>query len=245
MRFLTRCIWITMLYIGLSCSSNIRLHVVVAIKADPDQINRSRMFSICAHFVYGVFPRLLESNLIPCQGLFITNHYWQSVWILAGSYLLTYFLRSDVFWRRGKGDCQGYQIHIWIDQSPGCGQFQKDQLQMLDIDEKGSLDRAIKIINDSTIVFRFKKANPLQIYDTNLQPGFLPYHILKDVKPSDLRTHAFNQKPLSAGSYYLKEWKKQEQLVFQSRKTVLSQSRKDRQDCFPYHSRIYNALDES
>ena len=220
MQLLIRCMWITMLCLGFSCSSNhLGSMVVVAIKADPDQINPVTHVSAFGRILCtGVFPRLLESEFDTVTG---TIHYQP---LLAKRFefsqdhtFLTYFLRSDVFWEDGERvTAKDIKFTFELINHPDVASSKKDQLQMLDIDEKGSLDKAIKIINDSTIVFRFKKANPLQIYDTNLQPGFLPYHILKDVKPSDLRTHLFYQKPLAAGPYRLAEWKKQEQLVFRS-----------------------------
>ncbi|MBL7995108.1 ABC transporter substrate-binding protein [bacterium] len=216
-----RIILVTAAFCIFSCSTKHNgSTVVVAVKADPDQINPVTHVTAFGRILCtGLFPRLLESEFDTVTGMI---HYQP---LLAKRFefsqdhkSLTYFLRSDIFWEDGERvTARDIKFTFELINHPDVASSKKDQLQMLDIDESGSLDKAIRIINDSTLTFNFKQANPLQIYDTNLQPGFLPYHLLKDVKPADLRTHPFNLNPLSAGSYGLSVWKKQEQIVYKSR----------------------------
>ncbi len=205
----------------VSCSTkHDRSTVVVAVKADPDQINPVTHVSAFGRILCtGIYPRLLESEFDTVSGAIFYKPLLAKRYEFSQDHKsLTYFLRSDVFWEDGERvTARDIKFTFELINNPDVASSKKDQLQMLDLDEKGNLDRAIKVINDSTIVFHFRKANPLQIYDTNLQPGFLPYHLLKDVKPAEIRTHAFNQSPVSAGPYRLASWKKQEQIVYKSR----------------------------
>jgi peptide/nickel transport system substrate-binding protein len=205
----------------LSCSTQRNSStVVIAVKADPDQINPVTHVSAFGRILCtGIYPRLLESEFDTVSGTIFYKPLLAKRFEFSQDHKsLTYFLRSDVFWEDGERvTAKDIKFTFELINNPDVASSKKDQLQMMDIDEKGSLDRAIKVINDSIIVFNFKQANPLQIYDTNLQPGFLPYHLLKDVKPSEIRTHGFNLSPVSAGPYRLSSWKKQEQIVFKSR----------------------------
>ena len=204
-----------------SCSApNNRSTVVVGVKADPDQINPVTHVSAFGRILCtGLFPRLLESEFDTVTGIIRYQPLLAKRYEFSQDHKsLTYFLRSDVFWEDGERvTAKDIKFTFELINNPDVASSKKDQLQMLDIDEKGTLDKAIKIVNDSTITFCFKQANPLQIYDSNLQPGFLPYHLLKDIKPADLRTHPLNLKPISAGPYRLSLWKKQEQIVFETR----------------------------
>jgi peptide/nickel transport system substrate-binding protein len=56
-----------------------------------------------------------------------------------------------------------------------------------------------KAVNDTTVVFTLPNSFPPFIY--SLTTGILPEHILKDVKPSDLRTASFNQHPVGTGPF--------------------------------------------
>ncbi|MBP6880459.1 hypothetical protein KBC31_02410 [Candidatus Saccharibacteria bacterium] len=56
-----------------------------------------------------------------------------------------------------------------------------------------------KAIDDTTVVFTLPNSFPPFIY--SLTTGILPEHILKDVKPTELRTTGFNQKPIGTGPF--------------------------------------------
>lgn len=56
-----------------------------------------------------------------------------------------------------------------------------------------------KAIDDTTVVFTLPNSFPPFIY--SLTTGILPERILKDVKPTELRTTGFNQKPIGTGPF--------------------------------------------
>lgn len=191
--------------------------IVVAIKADADQINPVTHVTAFGRILCtGVLPRLMESEFDTSTGLIRYSP------LLAKSYefsqdgkSLTYHLRTDWQWEDGVPvTAKDIKFTFELIRHPDVASPKKEHLQMLDDGGADHLDKAIEIPNDSMIVFHFKKPYALQLYDTNLQPGFLPYHILKAVKPSELRQHSFNSKPLSAGPFKIQAWKKQEQIVF-------------------------------
>ncbi len=193
--------------------------IVVAVKADADQINPVIYVSAFGRILCtGIFPRLLESEFDTAAG---TIRYTP---LLAKSYefsvdhkSLTYFLRADIFWEDGwRVTAKDIQFTFELIRDPEIASPRKDQLEMLDMDEKDSIGKAVEIINDSTITFHFKKVYPNQVYDTNLQPGFLPYHLLKDAKHTELRRHSFNLHPVSAGFFKIKSWRKQEEITFEN-----------------------------
>lgn len=221
MNLFNRFVLVMILFSLFSCSTyDNRSTVIVAVKADPDQVNPVTHVSAFGRILCtGLFPRLLESEFDTVTGVIRYQPLLAKRFEFSQDHKsLTYFLRSDVFWEDGERvTAKDIKYTFELINNPDVASSKKDQLQMLAVDERGSLDKAIRIINDSTIIFNFKRANPLQIYDTNLQPGFLPYHIFKDIKPADLRTHPLNLKPLSAGPYNLITWKKQEQIVLRSR----------------------------
>lgn len=191
--------------------------IVVAIKADADQINPVTHVTAFGRILCtGVLPRLMESEFDTSIGLIRYSP------LLAKSHefsqdgkSLTYHLRTDWQWEDGVAvTAKDIKFTFELIRHPDVASPKKEHLQMFDDGGADNLNKAIEIPNDSTIVFHFKKPYALQLYDTNLQPGFLPYHILKDVKPSELRQHSFNSKPLSAGPFKIQEWKKQEQIAF-------------------------------
>lgn len=191
--------------------------ITVAVRTEPDAINPVTHTSAFSRIVCtGILPRLLESEWDSLQGRAVYKPF------LAKSYsfsddrrVLTYHLRSDFFWEDGERvTAHDIRFTFQMIAHPDVASTKKEHIQYL-TDALGSVDRSVIALNDSTIEFHFTRAYPLQIFDTNLQPGFLPFHILKDVKPSELRRHTINTMPLSGSYYDITIWKKQDYIVLE------------------------------
>ncbi|MCB0833223.1 MAG: ABC transporter substrate-binding protein [Bacteroidetes bacterium] len=210
-------VWIPALAVLVSCGSPPRQDtIVVGVKADPDQINPVTHFSAFGRILCtGVFPRLLESHFDTTDGVIKYSP------LLARRYeysedrkSLTYYLRSDMVWEDGHPvTAQDVQFTFGLIANPVVTSSKKEHLALLDFGDPPDIFHAVEVIDDSTVTFHFLKSYPLQIYDSNLQPGFLPFHLLKNVDPATLKTDPFNAKPLSGGPYRIERWKHQEELI--------------------------------
>lgn len=189
--------------------------VVIGVKADAQQINPVTHVTAFERILCsGILPRLLESEW-DSAGVIHYSPSWATRWEFSDDgKTLTYHLRGDWRWSDGHPlSAHDVQSTFRKIRDSSVASTKKEHLLMLDLPEGADISQAVEIVDDSTIAFHFREAYPLAVFDTNLQPGFLPSHIVDSV--SDVRRHWINSKPLSGGPFRLVEWKRQEQIVLE------------------------------
>lgn len=189
--------------------------VIVAIKADAQQINPVTHVTAFERILCsGLLPRLLESvwdstGLIRYEPLLAGSFDWSN-----DGKMLTYRLRTDRAWEDGRPiTAHDIQSTFRLIADSTVASTKKEHLLVLDM--AGGIDSAVEVVDDSTLAFHFRHAYPLSVYDTNLQPGFLPSHRIQNIRPSELRNAEINDRPLSGGPYRLTSWQKQEQIILE------------------------------
>jgi len=91
---------------------------------------------------------------------------------------------------------------------------------MIFTNNKFDVDKSIKIIDDTTMVFHFAKTYPLQLFHLNLPP--VPKHVFRNADRRTLRTNPANDRPIGAGPFKLEQWVRQQQVVLsRNSKSVL------------------------
>jgi peptide/nickel transport system substrate-binding protein len=189
--------------------------VIVAVKADAGQINPITHVTAFERILCsGILPRLLESmwdttGLIRYEPLLAKSYEWSS-----DGKALTYHLHSGRVWEDGR-TITAYDIQSTFRLIADSTVASTKKEHLLVFDMTRGIDHAVEALDDSTAVFHFRHAYPLSVYDTNLQPGFLPHHLTREIRPSELRKAALNSRPLSGGPYRLASWQKQEQIVLE------------------------------
>jgi len=66
--------------------------------------------------------------------------------------------------------------------------------------------------NDSTVIFYFKKRSRFMLMDA-VEGNILPYHILKQISPQDLKTSLYNINPIGCGPYKISGWVPQQYII--------------------------------
>jgi peptide/nickel transport system substrate-binding protein len=130
---------------------------------------------------------------------------------------LTFHLHTDARWSDSvviSAIDVKYSFQLYAD--PEIGSVHQDALHGLLTTPTGAVDieKSIVVVNDSTILFHFARAYPSQLFDLAL-PIF-PAHIYKGIAPAELRTHAINNMPVTAGPFRLVSWKPMQEIVLQS-----------------------------
>lgn len=214
--------------------------LVIAMLGDANYLNPVIGASVTSSNVYGLlYPGLLESEFDTTSGMLnflalekqLRGEKVQAAekqrggalaktWRMSGdNRSITYILRSDAKWDDGTTiTSYDFKFTYMLYGNPVIASPRQQYLAELAGAETGAIDfdRAIKTPDDTTLVFTFDKPVPehLALFHTSLTP--LPKHKWETVAPEEFRHSPLNQKPLGAGPYVLKEWRKQQQILLAS-----------------------------
>lgn len=65
---------------------------------------------------------------------------------------------------------------------------------------------SVQVRDSMTAVVWYKRRSPEQFFDAVYQMALVPEHLLKDVKPADLRTSEFARRPVGTGAFRFVRW---------------------------------------
>lgn len=123
-----------------------------------------------------------------------------------GDSVLTYYLRSDVFWTDGVPTTAEDVLFTY--------QLAIDPKVAYPARSRFDLTQDVEILDTYTVRFRFKKPYPDPLFDTQIP--ILPKHILEKIAPESLAESDFNRRPVGNGPFKLVEWKANQQAVFEA-----------------------------
>lgn len=125
-----------------------------------------------------------------------------------------FHLRAGILWSDSlpvtARDVQ-YSYELYGDST--LGSIRQSALDNLQKAPDGTIDvnKSIEVLNDSTVVFHFRRAYASQLFDAGLP--IVPAHVFNSVPRADLRTHVSNRKPVGARPFSLESWKPMQELV--------------------------------
>jgi len=139
------------------------------------------------------------------EGLTQINEFGETVGLLAESWVVSrdgreyvFQLRQDILWQDGisfTADDVVYTISLLSDRDfPG-------------LPELSAFWRTVEAQKLDAHLVRFRLAQPLSSFPSNLTVGILPEHVLRGTTALQLTTHPFNLRPIGTGPYQWEAWR--------------------------------------
>lgn len=176
--------------------------IVIGTTTEPENLNPLYpLSSISSDVNTLIFNNLLRLNedLISFSPELATSYRFSD-----DSLAVTFFLNTNIFWHDGEKMTAEDVVFTY--------EMQTNKSVAWDgLSYKKNISRVLAV-NDSTVVFRFKKRTPFMLMDAN-EGKILPKHILSQYSPEDLFTTEFSHHPIGTGPYKLTEWKNQQYLL--------------------------------
>lgn len=158
---------------------------------------------------------------------------------------IRFHLVSDAKWSDGV-PVRAYDVQFTyaLYGDPELGSVWQSALDGLIRTDKGELEvkHAIEVLDDSTVVFHFKRAYQGQLFDAGLP--ILPAHVFSRIPKKELRTHQVNLYPTGAAPFRMERHIRMEDIVLASNPlSTLPYPAKLKELVFrilpDYHSRIH------
>lgn len=190
--------------------------VVVGIPADISTLNPIFVQEVTeGEITELIYPRLIDASFDTTIGLLRFEPSLAHSWDLRNENRdVIFHLRHGIQWSDSLPvtalDVQ-YSYELYGDSS--LGSIRQSALDGLQKAPDGSIDirKSIEVLNDSTVIFHFRRAYAGQLFDAGLP--IVPFHVFNTVPRSELRTHLLNRKPIGAGPFALESWKPMQELV--------------------------------
>lgn len=178
--------------------------LVVGIMGDPEALNPLTALSKYAKDVVSlIFRSLADIN----ADLNSFSPQLAKSWLFSNDGLsITFNLRTDVLWHDGERFTAKDVIFTYAMQTdPGVGWdglFYKESI------------RAVKALNDSTVIFEFLERTPTMLMDA-VEGYIVPEHLLADITPNRIAEAEFNRSPIGTGPFKFVKWKTQQSIVLE------------------------------
>ena len=191
-------------------------YVLVAIEGDVDNFNPLFAEDVTAGEINDLlFPGLLDAKFDTASG---TLRYLPSLatrWEFEnGNRDVTFHLRSGVKWSDNVAvTAQDVQLSYKLYGDTGVASVRQTSVDGL-LKTKGGLfdpQRAVEVIDDSTVRFHFSRPYSGQLFDAGLP--ILPIHQYGKYRRSELRHADINRQPLSSGPFLFSSWKPMQEIV--------------------------------
>ncbi|MBM4175920.1 MAG: hypothetical protein FJ213_07080 [Ignavibacteria bacterium] len=125
-----------------------------------------------------------------------------------------YHLNIALRWSDGyKFTADDVQFSYYLYTHPEVGSVRQDMTSYF-ISEgktKVEIEKAVKVENDSTVVFNFNQSADDPLFVSGLP--ILPKHIFEKIKLKDLFVNDVNQNPVGIGPFKFQKWDKQQQII--------------------------------
>ncbi len=219
----SRLLLVTVLCCGvfLSCGnksdkdSDLDKTAIIAIAGDADTFNPIFANSVTSSDVTGnVFPMMFDVSFDLREGELVYNPGLIGSWeMLSDGRDVLLHLRSDVRWEDGTPvSTRDVKFSYSLYGDNQLASPRRNYVEsMIWTDGKFDVGKSIEIVDDTTMIFHFKRQYPLQFYHMNLSP--IPYHIYKNVDRKSMHASPLNDKPIAAGPYRLERWSRQQEIV--------------------------------
>jgi len=199
--------------------------VVVVVPGDIDSFNPIVAAEQTAADVNdAIFPLLTGSKFNTQTGVLEYLPILAKSWEFANDHKdLIYHLRGDAYWQDGvkiTGQDVKFSYELYAD--PDVASVQQDLLEefLHTKDGKVDIERSVEVPNDTTVIFHFQRAYPLQMFHSGLT--LVPRHIFQNADRKSLRTNPNNSQPIAAGPFKLERWTRQQEIVLaRNEKSVL------------------------
>ncbi len=190
--------------------------IVVVVPGDIDSFNPIVAAEQTAADVNdAIFPLLTSSKFNTETGVLEYMPLLARSWEFANNRKdVIYHLKGDAYWQDGvkiTGQDVKFSYELYAD--PDVASVQQDLLGELLHTKDGKVDveKSVEVANDSTVVFHFQRAYPLQMFHSGLT--LVPKHVFQNADRKSLRTSPENSKPVAAGAFRLERWTPQQEIV--------------------------------
>ncbi|MDH7514447.1 MAG: ABC transporter substrate-binding protein [Bacteroidota bacterium] len=191
---------------------------IVALSADVENFNPILTTStVSSEVQYCLYPQMFDLTFDLARGRLIYKPGLVKRWeMLDSGRAIKLVLRRDVRWENGLiVSPQDVKFTYELLGDPSVASPQKHYVDdMIFTNGKFDLDKSIEILDDSTMLFHFRRGHPNQLFYLTIPP--LPKYVFKDIEPRSIRQHPANLKPLSGGPYRFERWTRHQEIVFAS-----------------------------
>ncbi len=189
--------------------------VVVAVPGGVDNFNPVVAAELTAGEISELlFASLVDSDFDTEQGRLLYRPLLARSWEYSEDRKdITFHLRNDARWSDGvrvTSDDVKFSYELYGD--PVVASVRQSALDQFFRRKDGAPDveRSIEVIDDSTVIFHFRKAYPGQLFDAGLP--IVPRHVFADADRGALRSHPGSVRPTSSGPYELDLWEPNQQI---------------------------------
>ncbi len=194
--------------------------VTIAIEGDIDSFNP--IFTeelVAAQITELLFPRLVDPEFDTARGALTFSPWLASAWEFSGDRReLTFHLRTDAFWSDGvRVTARDVQFSFDLYADTVVASVRHGAVQNLRrTDGRPDIAGSVIPLNDSTVLFRFERASPSQLFDIGVP--IVPRHVLDGVPRHQLREHSFNKSPVTSGPFALERYVPLQEIVLTANK---------------------------
>ncbi|HLP14903.1 MAG TPA: ABC transporter substrate-binding protein [Bacteroidota bacterium] len=190
--------------------------IIVALSGDIDTFNPLYTTDATTQeIVELLYPSLVRPSIDTASGaLVFTPSLARSFVYQNGEKDVLFHLRSDARWSDSAAvTARDVKFSFLRYGDPAVGSIHQEQTAGMLVAANGApdIDRSIVVINDSTVLFKFREASPSRMFDIALP--IMPAHIYEQIPASELRTHPANKTPIGAGPFILASWKPMQEIV--------------------------------
>ena len=204
-----------------SKTTNQKNHIVIGISADVQTFNPLFAFSVDE----GAITELLYLSLFDFRwneekgGIDVYPMLAKSWKWADDSSSVLIILRDDAYWTDGRQinvDDVIFSFDAYSDpmvQSRLYGSFKN---LFVDHENHIELKKTFKVISSFEFEVNFPPYSVPNLYELSL--AIIPSHILEDTEREELSNSEYNFKPVTSGSYYLKKWDKNQNIILAANK---------------------------
>ena len=126
------------------------------------------------------------------------------------------YLRDDVIWEDGNPiTAEDVKFSYSLYGDPAVASARSNYVEnMIHTNGKFDVNKAITVVNDTTIIFHFTHKYPQRLFHLNLSP--IPKHIYRNADRATLRSNPANEDPVGGGPYYVAKWIRQQEITLAS-----------------------------
>lgn len=194
--------------------------VTIAIEGDIDSFNP--LFTeelVSAQINDLLFPRLVEPEFDTARGALTFSPLFASAWDFSDDRReITFHLRTDAFWSDGvRVTARDIQFSFELYADTLVASVRQGAVQNLrKSGGRPDIAKSVIPLNDSTVVFRFERASPSQLFDIGVP--IVPWHVLSGSPRNQLREHSFNKSPVTSGPFVLERYIPLQEIVLAANK---------------------------
>jgi peptide/nickel transport system substrate-binding protein len=191
-------------------------NVIVGISSDVDVLNPLFSQDIISGTINDlIFAALNYSEFDLERGELVYYPNLTKSWEIAKDHKsIKYSLKTHLKWSDGKSFTANdvkFSYYLYTHPEVGSVRYDIASYFIAEGKDKVEIDSAVKVENDSTVIFYFSRNVNDPLFVTGLP--ILPKHIFEKIKLKELFVSDINQNPIGVGPFKLEKWDKQQQIV--------------------------------